>query len=171
MRGRKIRQEKRDAVRAMLRAGKSYKVISDTVDISVGAVHSIAREASEVDLTRMVYEIKRGNVARHLMMADFLMGELASAVRTNTSVKDLAIAAAIMTDKAMLLEKLEEKRAKVKNLELQVGATVPSELVAPLPKELDVVHDFEPEPDHEETNKLISEIKQEMEREKLDIEQ
>ena len=177
MGGRKISQTKRDSVQAMLRAGKSYRVISDTVEISIGTVHTIAREASEADLNRMVAELKRGNVARHLMLADFLMDELADAVKSTTSVKDLAIAAAIMTDKAMLLEKAEEKRLKARNLALQIGTTVPHD-DEPLPEELDVLKETVRRPDDAETRQLIASVKEdikaqerERERDKLDIKQ
>ncbi len=170
MGGLKIKQSKREAVHAMLRAGKSYRVISNTVDISIGSIHSIAREANEADLNQMVAELKRGNVARHLMLADFLMDELADAVKESTSVKDLAIAAAIMTDKAMLLEKAEEKRLKAKNLALQIGTTVPRE-DEPLPEELDVLKETPRCPDNAETAQMITRIKAEKEREELEIEQ
>ncbi|MCK4911161.1 MAG: hypothetical protein KAR83_05950 [Thermodesulfovibrionales bacterium] len=147
------------------------------MEISIGTVHTIAREASEADLNRMVHELKRGNVARHLMLADFLMDELADAVRSNTSVKDLAIAAAIMTDKAMLLEKAEEKRLKAKNLALQIGTVVPHD-GEPLPQELDVLKETVRRPDDAETKRLIASVKEDMaenerdqERDKLNIRQ
>lgn len=161
MGGLKIKQSKREAVHAMLRAGKSYRMISNTMDISIGSIHSIAREANEADLNRMVTELKRGNVARHLMLADFLLDELADAVKDSTSVKDLAIAAAIMTDKAMLLEKAEEKRLKAKNLALQIGTTVPHE-DEPLPEELDVLKETVRRPDDAETRQLIASVKEEI---------
>ncbi len=178
MGGRKISRTKRDSVQAMLRAGKSYRVIADTVEISIGTVHTIAREASESDLNRMVHELKRGNIARHLMLADFLMDELADAVKDSTSVKDLAIAAAIMTDKAMLLEKAHEKHQKARNLALQIGATVPHEDAEPLPHELDVLKETVRRPDDAETMKLIASVKaeveaqeREQERDKLNMRQ
>ncbi len=157
MGGRKITQNRREAAQAMLRAGKSYRVISDTLTMSIGTVHTIAREASETDLNRMVAELKRGSIARHLMLADFLMDELASAVKDTTSVKDLAIAAAIMTDKAIMLEKMQEKRFKAKNLALQIGAIVPDEPEEPLPKELDQLKETVRRPDLEETRQIVKE--------------
>ena len=157
MGGKNIKPDKREQAKAMLRAGKSYRMISNALTMSIGTVHAIAREASQDDLNRMVAEIKRGNVARHLMLADFLMDELADAVRTTTSVKDLAIAAAIMTDKAIILEKLQEKRFKAKNLALQIGAQVPDEPVEPLPKELDQLKETVRCPDLEETRLIVKE--------------
>ena len=157
MGGPKIKTDRREAAQAMLRAGKSYRVISDTLTMSIGTVHTIAREASEADLTRMVAELKRGSIARHLMLADFLMDELADAVKETTSVKDLAIAAAIMTDKAVMLEKLQEKQLKARNLALQIGTIVPDDEAEPLPKELDQLRETVRLPDLEETRQIVKE--------------
>ena len=98
-------EQKKEIARAMLRAGDSYRKISETLEIGVATVHAVSREAETNDLERIVKEIKRGYVARHLMLAEYMFDSLPGKLISNTSVKDVAIAGAILTDKALAFEK------------------------------------------------------------------
>ena len=128
--GKELTPEQKDSVLAMLRAGKSYREIRNALTISIGSVHNIARQAENTDLTRMVKEIKRGYAARYLMFAEYLMEELPSHINERTNVKDIAVAAAILTDKALKFEKAEQTERK---LERKLDSRL-DKLLGPLPE-------------------------------------
>jgi hypothetical protein len=87
MRGQKLSEEKKDTARAMLKAGKSYRTIAETLNTSIGTVFSIAKESSQSDLDEMVRAIKKGYADRHLMLANFLLDELATHVNSKTNLR------------------------------------------------------------------------------------
>ncbi len=104
MQGKKTPEERREMVLAMLRSGKTYREIKIAMDIPLSVIHSIAKDMEDVDLERIVKEIKRGFVARHLMLADFLSEAISLCNCSTANIKDVAIAMAIVTDKAMKME-------------------------------------------------------------------
>ncbi len=104
MKGRKTPDEKSEMVIAMLRAGKSYREIRSALDIGIGTIHNVARDMKDVDFKQIVKEIKSGYVARHLMLAEYLGSAIPTIFDTNANIKDVAIAMAIITDKAMKME-------------------------------------------------------------------
>ena len=104
MQGKKTPVDTREMALAMLRAGKTYRQISNTLEIGIATIHTIAKQMEEVDLDHIVKEIKRGYVARNLMLAEYIAESIPSMCSINANIKDVAIAMGILTDKAMKME-------------------------------------------------------------------
>ena len=115
MQGKKTPVDTKEMALAMLRSGKTYREIGNTLDIGISTIHTIAKEMEEVDLDQIVKEIKRGFVARNLMLAEYFAEKLPYLIKSDTSIKEVAITMAILTDKAMKMEYTinEQKRPPV----------------------------------------------------------
>ncbi len=132
MSGKKLTEDQRDAALAMLRAGKTYTEIKSALSISIGSVHNIAKTAGDKDLSEIVREIKRGYTARNLLLAEHLMERIPMYINERTNVKDMAIAAAILTDKALNMEKSDRAEQAEKMLERKMDQRL-DKLLGPVP--------------------------------------
>jgi len=103
---RRISLSKRRLARAMSKAGHTYREISEALDVSIGALNYIVRqEGPEFDA--LAKEIKKRNVARHRMLAEHILSSIDDSDIMRAPLKNKVIAAAILTDKAELIEKNE----------------------------------------------------------------
>lgn len=101
---RRIRVGKRMLARAMRDSGHSYRQIAQALDISVGAVHYIVREGGpEVD--RLAVEIRKRAAHRHHMLAEHILSSIDDRDIYKAPLKQKIIAAAILTDKGLMLER------------------------------------------------------------------
>jgi len=99
-----ITEEKRELARALLAAGKSYREVARAMDLSVGSVHNISRESSE-DIEPLVAQIRGRFAMKHWLLADHILSRITDGNLLEASLKDKALAAAILTDKAIAIEK------------------------------------------------------------------
>ena len=110
MPNRTLPEEKKDLAVSLLRAGKSYREVAEALDISVGSVHNICMEPRE-GLDPLVAEIKSRLSARYYLLADHVLGWIIDDNLRGASLKEKAIAAAILTDKARMLDTRGRMRA------------------------------------------------------------
>lgn len=102
--GKKLRTDEKELARGLLAMGKSYREVAEAMDLSVGSVHNIAKEPPE-RAEPMVTEIKRRFAMKHWLLADHILNRIHIHDVGRASLKEKAIAAAIITDKALMLEK------------------------------------------------------------------
>ena len=100
----KLPEEKKELARALLETGMSYREVSSALAISVASVHNISREPLE-DLAPLVAEIRKRMASKCWLLADHILSKLGNLSIASATLKEKTIAAAILTDKAVLLEK------------------------------------------------------------------
>jgi hypothetical protein len=100
----RIPEEKKELARALLKAGKSYREVAAALDICIASVHRVMKEPIE-EVEPLVSEIRKKLSARSYLLADHILSMTDDWDVTNASLKDKALAAAILMDKAMLLER------------------------------------------------------------------
>jgi transposase-like protein len=110
---RRIPEEKRKTAKAMLKAGKMVFEVAKALDLSRATVYRISHEDSDEDVEALAGEIRKEMAGRYLLLADTILRGIDDRELNRASLKDKAIAAAIFTDKAALLEKLREKKEGV----------------------------------------------------------
>ena len=106
---RRINLGKRLLIRAMGKAGHTYREISRALDVSVGAVNYIIREEGP-ECTALADNIRIRNADRHRVLAEHILSSITDLDVSRASLKHKVIAAAILTDKAELLEKAQWER-------------------------------------------------------------
>ena len=99
-----IEEEKKELAQALLAAGKSYREVARAMDLSIGSVHNISRESSE-DIEPLVAQIRGRFAMKHWLLADHILSRITEGNLLKASLKDKALAAAILTDKALAIEK------------------------------------------------------------------
>jgi len=99
-----IKQDEKELARALLAMGRSYREVAEAMELSVGSVHNIAREPME-RIEPVLQEIRRRFAMKHWMLADHILGNIDARDLMYAGLKEKALAAAILTDKAMVLEK------------------------------------------------------------------
>jgi hypothetical protein len=99
----RIGEKKRQMARELLEAGRTYREVAEAMDISIGTLHNIMREPPEATAS-LVGEIKGRLSAKHYMLADYILNTIEPLNIHNASLRDKVIAAAILVDKARLLE-------------------------------------------------------------------
>jgi hypothetical protein len=99
-----IKEEQKELAQALLAAGKSYREVARAMDLSIGSVHNISRESSE-DIEPLVAQIRGRLAMKHWLLADHILSRITEGNLIRASLKDKALAAAILTDKAMAIEK------------------------------------------------------------------
>jgi hypothetical protein len=102
--GTKIRENEKELARALLAMGRSYREVAEAMELSVGSIHNIAREPVE-RIEPVVREIRRRFAMKHWMLADHVLNTITRHDLSHASLKEKAIASAILTDKAITLEK------------------------------------------------------------------
>jgi hypothetical protein len=103
-RGKRLETEEKELARGLLAMGKSYREVAEALELSVGSVHNIAKEPLE-RVEPMVSEIKRRFAMKHWLLADHILNKIHIHDVARASLKEKALAAAIITDKALMLEK------------------------------------------------------------------
>lgn len=101
---RKIEEERRELACALLRAGKSYREVAEALEMGISSVHRISKEPRE-ELAPLIEELKSRFAARYYLIADYILGRISDGSIRDASLKERAIAAAILTDKAIQLER------------------------------------------------------------------
>lgn len=101
---RKVPDGKKDLTKALLETGKNFREIAEALDISIASVHRIAKEPRE-DIAALVLEIKGRLSAKCYLLADHILNRMSEMNIMQATLKEKAIAAAILTDKATLMEK------------------------------------------------------------------
>jgi len=99
----KISEDKRELARAMIRAGKSYNEVAKSLDISKGSVFNMMK-ATGIDIRMMADEIRAEMSAKSLVLADYILNRISDGIIIQSSLKERAIAAAILMDKARDME-------------------------------------------------------------------
>jgi hypothetical protein len=137
MASKKIEEERRELASALLRAGKSYREVAEALQMGISSVHRISKEPREA-LAPLVDELKSRFSARYYLLADYILGRISDSSIIDASLKERAIAAAILTDKAMQLERhgLGRRKAAPEN---------PDENPDESPDGTDTEHPFPPE--------------------------
>jgi transposase-like protein len=110
---RRIPEEKRKTAKAMLKAGKLVYEVAEALDLSRATVYRMKHEDSDEDVEALAGEIRKEMAGRYLLLADTILRGIDDRELNRASLKDKAIAAAIFTDKAALLEKLREEKEGV----------------------------------------------------------
>jgi hypothetical protein len=105
----KIPEQTRELARALLKAGRTYRDVAEAIQVSVGTVHNIAKEPYE-DIEPLAAEIRRRFSMKYLLLADHVLGKITDMSIAKASLKDRALAAAILTDKAVQLEAKKSSR-------------------------------------------------------------
>jgi hypothetical protein len=103
-RGKRLETEEKELARGLLAMGKSYREVAEALELSVGSVHNIAKEPLE-RVEPMVSEIKRRFAMKHWLLADHILNKIHIHDVARASLREKALAAAIITDKALMLEK------------------------------------------------------------------
>ncbi len=98
---RKIEESKRQMALALLKSGSSYREVAVALDMSVGSVHNIAKEP-EREIGPLVEEIKNRLAMKYLLLADHILNRITDWNIKEASLKEKALTAAILTDKALL---------------------------------------------------------------------
>jgi hypothetical protein len=98
----RIPQEKRELIRAMVQAGKTYREIAEEMDVSVGVINKIMCESE--DLLPLATEIRKRLAAKYVLMADIALDTISDAVLGWARPRERAVIAAIFTDKVLALE-------------------------------------------------------------------
>jgi len=106
---RKIGVAKRLVARAMKKAGHSFRQISEALDISVGALNYIVREGGP-ECDTLAHEIEVRNASRHRILAEHILSSIDDEDIRRAPLKQKVIAAAILTDKAEMIEKRQSER-------------------------------------------------------------
>jgi hypothetical protein len=73
--GEPIPEDKRELARAMLEVGKTYREVSDALDVSIGSVHNIMKEDMP-DIMPLVEAIKARLASKHYMLADYILSHI-----------------------------------------------------------------------------------------------
>jgi hypothetical protein len=84
--------------------GRSYREVAEAMELSVGSVHNIAKEPVE-RIEPVVREIRRRFAMKHWLLSDHILSDIHKRDLLHASLKEKAIASAILTDKAMELER------------------------------------------------------------------
>ncbi len=100
----KIAKEKRAMARALLAEGRPYREVAEALDISVGSVHNIMKESRE-DIMRISKETRVRLAMKCLLLSDHILCRISDYDISNASLKEKALASAILADKAAKLEK------------------------------------------------------------------
>jgi hypothetical protein len=100
---RKIPETRRELARALLEAGKTYREVAEALDMSVGSVHNVMKEPPE-RTAPLLSALKSRFAMKHLMISDHILGRISDTDIMQASLRDKVIAAAILADKARLLE-------------------------------------------------------------------
>jgi hypothetical protein len=100
----RLPEVKRDMARALLEAGKSYREIAEALGMSVGSVHNIMREPAG-ETAAIVVEIKSRFSQKFYMLSDHVLGRISDFNITEATLKEKAIAAAILAEKAIQIER------------------------------------------------------------------
>ncbi len=101
----RIEAEKRELARALLVAGRPYREVAEALDISVGSVHNIMKESRE-GLTGLLKETRARLATKYLLLSDHILGRISDADILKASLKEKALASAILADKAVKLESM-----------------------------------------------------------------
>ena len=99
----KLPEDKRELARAMVRAGKSYREVAEALDISKGSIFNIMK-ATGTDIRALADEIRAEMSAKSLVLADYILNRISDYSIGQASLKERAIAAAILMDKARDME-------------------------------------------------------------------
>jgi hypothetical protein len=100
---RPVPEEKKELARAMLKAKKTYREVAAALELSIGSVHNIMAEG-HTDTGPLVEEIKKHFSSKYYMLVDHILDSINMYDIGGATLKEKAIAAAILTDKAMLVE-------------------------------------------------------------------
>ena len=103
----KIAAEKRVMAKTLIASGRSYREVAEVLDISVGSVHNIMKEAQE-NIMRILTETRARHAMKCLLLSDHILGRISDYDIANASLREKIIASAILADKA---EKSEKKDA------------------------------------------------------------
>ncbi len=107
--GKKTPEEKRELALAMLEAGKSYSQVASALNISISTVHNIVIKGQDSASSSLIGLIKQRLAGRNYLLADLILSWVSDLDLQYASLKDKAVAAAILIDKARLIE--DNKRA------------------------------------------------------------
>lgn len=105
-RGQRIEEQRRELARALLKAGRSYREVAAALQMGVASVHRVAQEDPQ-DIEPLVREIKKRFSMKYYLLANHVLDSIDGSDIRNASLKEKALAAAILTDKAVGLDRLE----------------------------------------------------------------
>lgn len=103
--GVKIAEPKRDLACALMEAGKTYREIAVALDISVGSVHNIVREPTEITGS-LVEHIKKRVSTRNYLLSEHILSAICDGDIIQASLMQKVTASAILIEKARLTEGL-----------------------------------------------------------------
>jgi len=106
-RGKKIHHAKRELARGLVGAGMTYRDVADTLEISVGSVHNLLKEPP-AEVAPIVREMNARLAHKASMLADHVLARIDDLDIGKASLKEKAIAAAILMDKARMLAERPE---------------------------------------------------------------
>jgi len=105
----RIPEEKKELARAMVRAGRKYSDVAEALGIAQGTVFNIMKQTG-MDVRELADEIRAEMSAKSLVLADYLLNWIGDGIIMKSSLKERAIAAAILMDKAMAMEPRPAKK-------------------------------------------------------------
>jgi hypothetical protein len=95
-------------IRQLVEEGVSYREIRDALRVSTGTisnvVHDFDHDDSDQDFREMARAIKKVLASKYLVLADAVLESVTRDEVEESSLKDMAITAAILTDKAAMLD-------------------------------------------------------------------
>jgi hypothetical protein len=101
-----ITEDKKSMARAMIEAGSSYRQAAEVLEISSGSVYNIMRTTHE-DLNPIVSSVKLEFANKFYLLSDYIVSRISDLDIGRASLKEKAIAAAILADKADKLSRRE----------------------------------------------------------------
>jgi len=104
---RAIPEKTKRTIRELVKQGMSYRDICSSLRVSMGSVYNAVHEEKyrpDEDIQKVAAAIKHEMAAKYLLLADAMLESVSEREVGNASLKDLALAAAILTDKAAMLD-------------------------------------------------------------------
>jgi len=99
-----IRDDEKELARALLAMGRSYREVAEAMELSVGSIHNIAKEPI-ARIEPVVREIRRRFAMKHWLLSDHILSGIRPRDLLHATLREKALASAILTDKALALEK------------------------------------------------------------------
>jgi len=106
-RGKRIHHAKRELARALVGGGMTYQEVADTLEISVGSVHNVLKEPPAA-VAPIVREMQARLAHKTFMLADHILSRICDYDLDKARLKEKALAAAILMDKARMLAERPE---------------------------------------------------------------
>ena len=104
----RARKIKHSIAKALKMSGHTYRDIAEVLDVSISTVHAIVRHEGP-EMERLTGEIIRREGKRHRVLAEYILTKIDDADISKASLKEKVIASAILTDKALLIDKAARK--------------------------------------------------------------